>query len=253
MTETVRPLRKLMNMKKYKGSKKLTWTDEALEAFHYCRVAVSNCQELYFLEDTETPILQTDAPDHGIGGYLYMIVNHQVRVIRLFSKSLVGSQLNWSAREKECYGIYYGVELFEDLLDLTYINVTFTDKVLRWKMYLQGKDFDLFHVVGKEEHQFVPDALSRLCINHIPPPPTLADKSIVAFRPVMNLPQDVYDRIADIHNSLRGHVGLKLCKRRFKMIRKQRIKAGLVPEDAIPDRMINEFLRQCQRNQSVHG
>jgi hypothetical protein len=95
------------------------------------------------------------------------------------------------------------------------------------------------------EHQFVPDALSRLCVNHIPPPPTLADKSIVALRPVMNLPQDVYDRIADIHNSLRGHIGLKLCRRRFKMIRKQRIKDGLAPEDAIPDRMINEFLRQC--------
>ena len=70
-----------------------------------------------------------------------MIVNHQVRVIRFFSKSLVGSQLNWSSREKECYGIYYGVKLFEDLLDnryfilktdhmnLTYINVTFTGKV----------------------------------------------------------------------------------------------------------------------------
>ena len=29
------------------------------------------------------------------------------------------------------------------------------------------------------------------------------------------------------------------------MIRKQRIEAGLPPEDAIPDRMINEFLRQC--------
>ena len=64
-----------MVMKKYKGSKKLTWTDEAIEAFHFCRVAVSNCQELYFLEDTETPILQTDASDYGIGGYLYMIVN----------------------------------------------------------------------------------------------------------------------------------------------------------------------------------
>jgi hypothetical protein len=61
----------------------------------------------------------------------------------------------------------------------------------------------------------------------------------------MNLPQDVYDRIADIHNSLRGHVGLKLCKRRFKMICKQCIAAGLPPEDAIPDRMINEFLCQC--------
>jgi hypothetical protein len=81
-----------MDMKKYRSSKKLTWTDEAIEAFHYCRVAVSNCQELYFLEDTVTPILQTDASDYGIGGYLYMIVNHQVRVI---IKSLVGSQLKW--------------------------------------------------------------------------------------------------------------------------------------------------------------
>ena len=46
-----------------------------------------NCQELYFLEDTATPILQTDASDYGIGGYLYMIVNHQVRVIRFFSRN----------------------------------------------------------------------------------------------------------------------------------------------------------------------
>ena len=45
MTEMVQPLRKLMDMKKYKGSKKLTWTDEDIEAFHFCRVAVSNCQE----------------------------------------------------------------------------------------------------------------------------------------------------------------------------------------------------------------
>ena len=74
MTEMVQPLRKLVGMKKYKGSKKLTWTDEAIDAFHCCRVAVSNCQALYFLEDTVTPILQTDASDYGIGGYLYMII-----------------------------------------------------------------------------------------------------------------------------------------------------------------------------------
>jgi hypothetical protein len=84
-------------------------------------------------------------------------------------------------------------KLFEDLLDnryfilktdhknLTYINVTFTGKVLRWKLYLQDKDFDLFHVPGMEEHQFVPDALSRLCTNHVPPPPTLADRRIVPY------------------------------------------------------------------------
>ena len=70
-------------------------------------------------------------------------------------------------------------------MNLTYINVTFTGKVLRWKMYLQDKDFSLYHVSGTEEHQFVLDALSRLCVNNVPPPPTLDDKSIVALRPVM--------------------------------------------------------------------
>ena len=73
-------------------------------------------------------------------------------------------------------------------MNLTYINVTFTGKVFRWKMYLQDKEFDLYHDSGTEEHQFVPDD------NTVPPPPTLADKSIVALRPVMNLPQDVYDK-----------------------------------------------------------
>jgi hypothetical protein len=91
MTEMVQPLRKLIDIKKYKGSKKLTWTPESIEAFHFCRIAVSNCQELYFLEDTATPILQTDTSDYGIGGYMYMVTNGQVSVIRFFSKSLIGS------------------------------------------------------------------------------------------------------------------------------------------------------------------
>ena len=195
-----------VDTKKYKRTKKLNWTQESIDAFHFCRAAVSNCQELYFLEDTATPILQTDASDYGIGGYMYMVTNGQVRVIRFFSKSLVGSQLSWSAREKECYAIFYGVRLFEDLLEnryfilktdhmnLTYINVTFTGKVLRWKLYLQDKNFDLYHVPGKEEHQFVPDALSRLCANNIPPPPTLAEQSIVALVPMMVLPDEVVAR-----------------------------------------------------------
>jgi hypothetical protein len=57
MTEMVQPLRKLIPLKKYKGSGKLIWTPEAIAAFEFCQVAISNCQELYFLEDTATPIL----------------------------------------------------------------------------------------------------------------------------------------------------------------------------------------------------
>ena len=77
-----------------------------------CQQAISNCQELYFLDDTSTPIVQTDASDYGIGGDVFMITNGKVRVIRYFSKALQCAQLNWSTREKKCYGIYYGVKQF---------------------------------------------------------------------------------------------------------------------------------------------
>jgi len=76
----VQPLPKLIPLKKYKGSGKLIWTPEAIAAFEFCQVAISNCQELYFLKDTATPILQTDASDYGIGGYVIMVTNEKVRV-----------------------------------------------------------------------------------------------------------------------------------------------------------------------------
>jgi len=112
--------------------------------------------------------------------------------------SVVELSLGHNAREKECYGIYYGVKLFEELLDnkylilktdhknLTYINVIFTGKVLRWKLYLQDKNFDLYHVAGTEEHQFVPDAFSRLCANNHPPPSTASNTMLMILQPVVH-------------------------------------------------------------------
>jgi hypothetical protein len=95
----------MLPLGKYQRTNKLLWTTKGSTAFKLCQQAISNCQKLYFLEDTATPILQTVASDYGIGGYLY------------FSNALVRTQLNWSTKEKECYGIYYGVTTFEDLLD----------------------------------------------------------------------------------------------------------------------------------------
>ena len=121
----VQPLFKLIDIKKYKGSLLLRW--------HY-------------------------NSDYGIGGSMYMVTNGQVRAIRFFSKSLIGSQLNWSAREKRCYGIYYGLKLFEDLLDnryfilktdhknLTYIYVTFTCRIKAsiYSMFLAKSSINLY-------------------------------------------------------------------------------------------------------------
>ena len=51
-----------------------------------------------------------------------------------------------------------------DHKNLTYINKTPKGKVLRWKLFLQGFDFLLYHIPGKEIHQNIPDALKwSLC------------------------------------------------------------------------------------------
>ena len=69
MTEMVKPLRDMVPLGKYQRTGKLIWATESSTAFKFCQQAISNCQELYFLEDNATPILQNDAFDYGIGGY----------------------------------------------------------------------------------------------------------------------------------------------------------------------------------------
>ena len=75
MTEMVKPLREMIPEGKYHRASKLVWTTERSATFQYCQQAISNCQELYFLEDTATPIFQTNASDYGIGGYLFMVTS----------------------------------------------------------------------------------------------------------------------------------------------------------------------------------
>jgi len=139
MTEKLHPLRALINMKKYKGFNKFSLTDDSIAAFEFCWAAISNCQELYF-EDTTTPILQTDASDY-IGGYMVLVDTYIYH--------------NWiGPRERRSVMVYVWSETIwraprQSILihkNFTYINVTLTGKVLRWKLY-----------------QFVPEALSRLC------------------------------------------------------------------------------------------
>jgi hypothetical protein len=107
------------------------------------------------------------------------------------------------------------VRLFEDLLNnrpfilkkyhmnLTYLNVTLAGKVLRWKLYLQDKDFHRCHVPGKEVHQGVPDTLSRLCESHMPGQDSQKVKTatLSALQPQQHLANEVHDKIAAVHNS----------------------------------------------------
>ena len=102
-----KPLRDMISEGKYQRTSKIVWTAERSAAFQYCQQTNSNCQLLYFLEDTATPIRQTDASDYGIGGYLYMVTNGKVRVIRFFKQS---------PRRSSIELVYQGERVLRDLL-----------------------------------------------------------------------------------------------------------------------------------------
>ena len=119
-------------------------------------------------------------------------------------------------------------------MNLTYLNVTLTGKVLRWKLYLQDKDFHLCHVPGKEVHQGVPDALSRLCENHMPVKQDAETRktttaTLSALQPKQHLSDEVCDKIAAVHNSSVGHWGQAKCRAKLN-------------DPSVTDRMINTFV-----------
>ena len=102
ITEMLKPLRDMiLVVKDVHLSKKLIWTEKRIATFKECPIAVLNCQQLYFLDDTTIAILQTYASDYVLGAYFYEVRDGKVRVIRFLSKPLTGAQLNWSTNEKE--------------------------------------------------------------------------------------------------------------------------------------------------------
>jgi hypothetical protein len=126
-------------------------------------------------------------------------------------------------------------------MNLTYLNVTLTWKVLRWKLYLQEKDFYLCHNPGNEIHQGVPDTLSRLRENHMPKKKEIGKEKtaiLSALQPKQHIPEDVYAKIAAVHNSSVGHWGQAKCKRTLN-------------DPSITDRMISMFIRQVMSRLKV--
>ena len=60
--------------------------------------------------------MHTDAPDYGIGGYIFQATDGKDYPVAFVSKSLSGSQLRWSTTQKEAYAIYYSCIFLQSLL-----------------------------------------------------------------------------------------------------------------------------------------
>ncbi|CAN0457144.1 unnamed protein product [Pylaiella littoralis] len=216
MTGRTKSLRSLVqkNIKQ-----RIVWSPELEKEFIEVRDLVANCPTLFFPIENGEVVVMTDASDYGIGAYIFQIVEDKELPILFVSKSLHGAQLNWSTIEKEAYAIFYTLKTHEQLLrdikftirtdhkNLTYINLESSQKVRRWKMFLQEFNFDLEHVAGQNNP--VADAFSRLCYSDAKPAKGDPRDNAVLASDDSKIPDAEYRKIARVHNSRSGHFGLE--------------------------------------------
>lgn len=191
---------------------KLHYNEVKIEAFYNLKRAIAHSQKVFFIDGSEEIVLQTDASDYGIGGYLY-----QVRWYRasnyVISKSLHNEQINWSVPEKEAYAIFYSLRKMEHLLrdvhfilktdhkNLTFINFGSSAKILRWKLEIQLFDFDLEHIAGPDNT--LGDPFSRVVKDER----EVEVNELMLFESIV-IPPEIYTKIEEFHNHLVGHHGI---------------------------------------------
>jgi transposase InsO family protein len=154
-----------------KGARWL-WTAQHQEAFDEIKRSIMAAPILAHVDENQQLFLATDACDIGCGGYLYQVGHDGAeRVIAYISYAFNAVERRWSTFEQEAFAIYYCVLKLEQFLhgryfvvktdhkNLLYMMQASAPKVVRWRLLLQGYNFDVEHVAGKDN--VVPDALSR--------------------------------------------------------------------------------------------
>lgn len=156
-----------------KKGRKFEWTEETEKAFVDVRQALVEAPVLCCPDFTKPFQLHCDASGYGLGSVLMQVLDGEPRPIAYASKSLTKPQQNYSATERECLAVVWGIEKFRPYLEGTHFTV-YTDhhslkwlcnlkdpqgRLARWAIRLQPYDYEVIHKKGKEN--VFPDLLSR--------------------------------------------------------------------------------------------
>jgi hypothetical protein len=166
--EILAPLTALLSNERWK------WPPQAEAAFHQVKKAFSNIQALA-RPDPDLPfVLQTDASKHGAAAVLYQEPQEgQRRIISYASIKFNETQQRWHSNEQECYAALWAAKRYRMYLEgrpfvlrtdnkaLQWLQSTKEEKskYMRWALQLQGFNYRVEHVPGRENH--LADALSR--------------------------------------------------------------------------------------------
>ena len=162
------------------------------------------------------------------------------------SKSFSERVARWSTPEKECYTIYYALVKFEYLLrdvpfcirtdhkNLTYLNDSVNEKVMRWKMKIQNFNFDIEYIPG--EKNVVADGFSRLFAFREEYVLSLSEYEQLSLLDEFKLDTDIYKKISQVHNSKNGHFGVE--RTVYKLHKSQQ-------EWPFMREHVRKFIKQC--------
>jgi hypothetical protein len=151
------PLDKLRKMKSITDE---AWTDEQQQAFETLKAALSSAPVLHQPLKGIPFRVGTDASQFGVGAVLYQIADGRPRYIAFASKSLSGSQKNYSATKRELLAVIFALKKWKTYLignaftletdhkALKYINTAKSYMIRDWAAFLQQFNMDVVHKPG---------------------------------------------------------------------------------------------------------
>nr|XP_039266339.1 uncharacterized protein K02A2.6-like [Styela clava] len=166
------------------------WNKRQVEAFKKTKSLLCNAPCLAHFDGNAAVIVSADASPYGIGAVLSVITQEGERPVAFASRSLSKPERNYSQLDREGLALVFAVTKFHSflygrpfvletdhkpLLGLLGKNKPLPDaappRMIRWKVLLDGYQYELVYVPGK--NQANSDALSRLPLpvkpDYIPP------------------------------------------------------------------------------------
>lgn len=143
---------------------KLTWSEEDKKAFQQLKDCLSTAPVLCLADVAKPFIIRTDASATGIGAILLQEKEEGKCPVAYASRKLLPREQAYSAIERECLAIVWGISKFQVYLDgrefiletdhkpLVYLNQSksVNSRIMRWALALQPYRFHIEAIPGSE-------------------------------------------------------------------------------------------------------
>ena len=142
----------------------VVWEEKEERAYSLLKNIIISKPILHLPDINKLFTIRTDASDRGLGAVLLQEVDGSLFPIAFASRKLLNRERNYSAIEKECLAIVWGIQKFSlylygrqfvlqtDHFPLQYLNAAKFEnsRIMRWALCLQRYNFNVEHIKGSD-------------------------------------------------------------------------------------------------------